>query len=128
MKDATIFLLMYNQPLNPQGMNNQYYPIDMQLNQPFYHETPPYDDILYSMSVPIFNQTPVDDSEKKKKRRESHNAVERRRRDHINDQIIELSALLPTGSLVEKQNKGVVLKKSVDYIKHLQVSYIDLTL
>lgn len=40
-----------------------------------------------------------DDSEpltdKRRKRRESHNAVERRRRDNINDRIAELASLLP---------------------------------
>ncbi|BGP51188.1 hypothetical protein JCM10450v2_007117 [Rhodotorula kratochvilovae] len=34
-------------------------------------------------------------SEKRRKRRESHNAVERRRRDNINDRIAELSLLVP---------------------------------
>lgn len=33
--------------------------------------------------------------EKRQKRRESHNAVERRRRDNINDRIAELAVLLP---------------------------------
>lgn len=33
--------------------------------------------------------------EKRRKRRESHNAVERRRRDNINDRIAELSTMLP---------------------------------
>jgi Helix-loop-helix DNA-binding domain len=34
-------------------------------------------------------------SERRRKRRESHNAVERRRRDNINDRIAELASLLP---------------------------------
>ncbi|SCV74419.1 BQ2448_8058 [Microbotryum intermedium] len=34
-------------------------------------------------------------TEKRRKRRESHNAVERRRRDNINDRITELASLLP---------------------------------
>lgn len=37
--------------------------------------------------------SPVDD--KRRKRRESHNAVERRRRDNINDRITELATLIP---------------------------------
>ncbi|GAA5953689.1 hypothetical protein JCM21900_001703 [Sporobolomyces salmonicolor] len=121
-------------------------------------------------------------SEKRRKRRESHNAVERRRRDNINDRISELALLLPetflagsssdqandtpaspalgVGALslvspppgvaavlgtspssapgsgymngapagngaggagaVMKPNKGVVLAKSVEYIRYLQ--------
>ena len=46
----------------------------------------PYSLLLYSVEVI---------NEKRRKRRESHNAVERRRRDHINEKIAELSSLLP---------------------------------
>ncbi|KAI8883091.1 HLH-domain-containing protein, partial [Backusella circina FSU 941] len=56
--------------------------------------------------------------EKKKKRRESHNAVERRRRDNINDRISELATLLPDQDAV-KSNKGTILCKSVDHIRLL---------
>jgi len=84
--------------------------------------------------------------QKKQKRRESHNQVERRRRDQINDRIQELARLIPEefmntplrnsnnpssplsaspathhapdGSI--KPNKGVILRKSVDYIRTLQ--------
>ncbi|KAG9008137.1 hypothetical protein FRB94_013694 [Tulasnella sp. JGI-2019a] len=107
--------------------------------------------------------------EKRKRRRESHNAVERRRRDNINEKISELSTLLPDclldpsgataggsgtanlSSTVEsllppsaggtattsaalsvgpegdeketpamKANKGIILRKSVEYIRYLQ--------
>ncbi|KAK4055445.1 hypothetical protein OIO90_003283 [Microbotryomycetes sp. JL221] len=116
-------------------------------------------------------------TEKRRKRRESHNAVERRRRDNINERIQELATLLPevlleqacndreddlndpnlgqspsaahllplpplgtspaqmaamtahlirgTGNMVmgtagNKPNKGVILAKSVEYIRYLQ--------
>ncbi|KAJ2717219.1 hypothetical protein H4R19_000163 [Coemansia spiralis] len=60
--------------------------------------------------------------EKRRRRRESHNAVERRRRDNINDRIQELFALLPDTmtDLNVKPNKGAILKKSVEYIRQLQ--------
>ncbi|CAO3693133.1 unnamed protein product [Umbelopsis ramanniana] len=60
--------------------------------------------------------------DKKRRRRESHNAVERRRRDNINDRIQELLTLLPESSLdpVNKPHKGFILRKSVDYIRNLQ--------
>ena len=62
-------------------------------------------------------------NEKRRRRRESHNAVERRRRDHINEKIQELSGLLPefASDAQNKPNKGVILKRSVDYIRHMQV-------
>ncbi|PIA17658.1 HLH-domain-containing protein [Coemansia reversa NRRL 1564] len=60
--------------------------------------------------------------EKRRRRRESHNAVERRRRDNINDRIQELYMLLPETmiDLNMKPNKGVILKKSVEYIRQLK--------
>lgn len=62
-------------------------------------------------------------NEKRRKRRESHNAVERRRRDLINDKISELSSLLPeyASDANNKPNKGLVLKRSVEYIRHMQL-------
>ncbi|CAB4446628.1 unnamed protein product [Rhizophagus irregularis] len=60
--------------------------------------------------------------EKRRRRRESHNAVERRRRDNINEKIQELSTLLPDLYVdsANKPNKGVILRKSVDYIRRLK--------
>lgn len=104
--------------------------------------------------------------DKRKKRRESHNAVERRRRDNINDRISDLAYLIPdilldpstlqarnqgeaddssnnglnsngipqhsftAAQLAQQQasnrpNKGVILAKSVEYIRYLQ-QYIQL--
>ncbi|KAG1450828.1 hypothetical protein G6F56_008240 [Rhizopus delemar] len=64
--------------------------------------------------------------DKRRRRRESHNAVERRRRDNINDRIHELCTLLPENTLENvntgqnKPNKGVILKKSVEHMRFLQ--------
>src|ERR1700692_1629069 len=60
--------------------------------------------------------------EKRRRRRESHNAVERRRRDNINDRIHELGTLLPDleNDGINKPNKGYILRKSVEQIKSLQ--------
>ncbi|KAL1936408.1 hypothetical protein VTP01DRAFT_542 [Rhizomucor pusillus] len=77
--------------------------------------------------------------EKRRRRRESHNAVERRRRDNINERIHELCSLLPdhlietaptssnvmtvpsqNGQITRAINKGTILKLSVDHIKELQ--------
>ncbi|ORX61998.1 hypothetical protein DM01DRAFT_1379865 [Hesseltinella vesiculosa] len=60
--------------------------------------------------------------DKRRRRRESHNAVERRRRDNINERIQELGTLLPDAldDGVNRFNKGTILKKSVEQIKTLQ--------
>ncbi|MBW0523522.1 hypothetical protein O181_063237 [Austropuccinia psidii MF-1] len=118
-------------------------------------------------------QSQGDLNEKRRKRRESHNAVERRRRDNINERISELASLLPScmlepkllspgsqesGSMMKmlqeedeattelnqsnitpssslptdsllppgncanhnKPNKGIILAKSIDYIRYLK--------
>ncbi|KAJ1771777.1 hypothetical protein LPJ74_002080 [Coemansia sp. RSA 1843] len=66
--------------------------------------------------------TAVQVYEKRRRRRESHNAVERRRRDNINDRIQDLFTLLPDTMIDAnaKPNKGMILKKSVEYIRQLQ--------
>ena len=56
---------------------------------------------------------------KKQKRRDSHNAVERRRRDNINDRIIEIGTLVPAG-FGDKSNKGETLATALSYIRYLQ--------
>ncbi|RCH98199.1 hypothetical protein CU098_010789 [Rhizopus stolonifer] len=60
--------------------------------------------------------------EKRRRRRESHNAVERRRRDNINERIQELGTLLPDSldDGVNRMNKGTILRKSVEQIRKLQ--------
>lgn len=74
-------------------------------------------------------------AEKKRRRRESHNAVERRRRDNINEKIKELSELLPEQYLTaaaessskgnakddNRPHKGTILALSVEYIRKLQL-------
>ncbi|KAG1469044.1 hypothetical protein G6F56_003490 [Rhizopus delemar] len=73
-------------------------------------------------------------TEKRRKRRESHNAVERRRRENINERIQELGTMLPESMLEEitvqvgnnmKPNKGAILRKSVDQIRLMQQQVID---
>ncbi|KAI9469727.1 MAG: Myc-type, basic helix-loop-helix domain-containing protein [Benjaminiella poitrasii] len=56
--------------------------------------------------------------EKKRRRRESHNAVERRRRDNINERINELLSLLPNNQDA-KLSKGTILRHSVNHIHFL---------
>jgi len=60
--------------------------------------------------------------EKQKKRKESHNAVERRRRDHINEMIQQLGSLVEdaSGSEAGRLNKGEILQRAVEKIRHLE--------
>ncbi|CAF0771456.1 unnamed protein product [Adineta ricciae] len=59
-----------------------------------------------------------------RQKKDNHNMIERRRRFNINDRIKELGTLLPKGAdLDAKQNKGTILRASVDYIKILRRQY-----
>jgi len=59
-----------------------------------------------------------------RQKKDNHNMIERRRRFNINDRIKELGMLLPKGTdLDTKQNKGTILRASVDYIKILRRQY-----
>lgn len=100
---------------------------------------------ISSPSAASYMSTFVDDrthleslEEKRRRRRESHNAVERRRRDNLNERIQELATLVPESLLNKldpvgspgshqntltkdgKPNKGTILTRSVEYIRHLQ--------
>ncbi|XP_076026741.1 sterol regulatory element-binding protein 1 [Genypterus blacodes] len=54
----------------------------------------------------------------KGEKRTAHNAIEKRYRSSINDKIIELKDLV--AGTEAKLNKSAVLKKAIDYIRHLQ--------
>merc|ERR1712012_183110 len=65
--------------------------------------------------------------EKERQKKDNHNKIERRRRFNINDRIKDLGTLLPKQNeqyyeLVRdvRQNKGSILKASVDYIRILK--------
>ncbi|GFO15659.1 microphthalmia-associated transcription factor [Plakobranchus ocellatus] len=58
---------------------------------------------------------------KERIKKDNHNMIERRRRFNINDRIKELGGLLPKSVDPDlRQNKGTILKASVEYIKSLQ--------
>lgn len=64
---------------------------------------------------------------KDRQKKDNHNMIERRRRYNINDRIKELGSLLPKNNdpyseLTKdiRQNKGNILKASVDYLRHLK--------
>ncbi|CAF2596907.1 unnamed protein product [Rotaria sp. Silwood2] len=64
-----------------------------------------------------------------RQKKDNHNMIERRRRFNINDRIKELGTLLPKGTDLDiKQNKGTILRASVDYIKILRRQYDNISL
>lgn len=70
---------------------------------------------------------------KERQKKDNHNKIERRRRYNINDRIKELGTLLPRDDpryqdIIKdmKNNKGTILKTTVDYVRLLQQRERDL--
>ncbi|XP_054155476.1 transcription factor EC-like [Oppia nitens] len=88
--------------------------------------TPTHD--ISSSSCPQLNDQELKAWQKDRQKKDNHNQIERRRRYNINDRIKELGTLLPRSEdtkhfdLVKdmKQNKGTILKASVDYVRLLK--------
>jgi hypothetical protein len=53
-------------------------------------------------------------------RKVSHSAIERRRRERINDKIMQLKQLIPTCAGQENLHKMSILQSSIDYITYLK--------
>lgn len=82
-----------------------------------------------SSSCPQLTEQEMSAWKKDRQKKDNHNQIERRRRYNINDRIKELGTLLPRTAdeakhyeMVKdmKQNKGTILKASVDYVKLLK--------
>lgn len=80
-----------------------------------------------SEEAEIICEEKVQAFQKDRQKKDNHNRIERRRRFNINDRIKELGTLLPKNNdpyydVVRdvKQNKGTILKASVDYLKCLK--------
>lgn len=81
-----------------------------------------------SSSCPQLTEQELKAWQKDRQKKDNHNQIERRRRYNINDRIKELGTLLPKSDetkhfdLVKdmKQNKGTILKASVDYVRLLK--------
>jgi len=54
------------------------------------------------------------------KKRENHAAIERRRRDDINERLDEIISLIPDcKESTMKYHKGTILRKAINYMKFL---------
>ena len=81
-----------------------------------------------SSSCPPMSEAEIQAWAKERQKKDNHNKIERRRRYNINDRIKELGTLLPKCEETKyfdlvrdmKQNKGTILKASVDYMKCLK--------
>jgi bHLH factor len=83
--------------------------------RPSFDQIPGYISSYYPM---IDDASPTDSfSDRIKHRKELHKEVEKRRRQNINDGILELSKLLPENT---PKSKGNIISSAVNYIKSLK--------
>lgn len=64
--------------------------------------------------------------EREQARKVSHSAIERRRREKINDKILQLRDLIPACSERENLHKMTILQSAIDYIVYLKTTIEDL--
>ncbi|CAG2175628.1 unnamed protein product [Oppiella nova] len=109
-------------------------PADMNYFMDQQPTTPTHD--MSSSSCPQLTDQEMKAWQKDRQKKDNHNQIERRRRYNINDRIKELGTLLPKSEdtkhfdLVKdmKQNKGTILKASVDYVRLLKRENIRLSI
>ncbi|KAI8349663.1 hypothetical protein BD560DRAFT_410116 [Blakeslea trispora] len=94
----------------------QLYPQPQTPLSPFYAY--PFQQISPTLMPSAFPTSTAD--EREKARKVSHSAIERRRRERINDKILQLKQLIP--SCVEQDNlhKMSILQSAIDYITYLK--------
>jgi hypothetical protein len=64
--------------------------------------------------------------EREQARKVSHSAIERRRRERINDKILQLRDLIPACSERDNLHKMTILQSAIDYIVYLKKVIDDL--
>ncbi|KAG1444731.1 hypothetical protein G6F56_010175 [Rhizopus delemar] len=58
--------------------------------------------------------------EREKARKVSHSAIEKRRRERINEKIVQLKELIPSCADQDNLHKMTVLQSAIDYISYLK--------
>nr|XP_023496599.1 upstream stimulatory factor 1 isoform X3 [Equus caballus] len=93
--------------------------------------THPYSPLIFCPSLTlaalgsVVRKSEAPRTTRDEKRRAQHNEVERRRRDKINNWIVQLSKIIPDCSMESTksgQSKGGILSKACDYIQELRQS------
>ncbi|KAI7903265.1 uncharacterized protein BX663DRAFT_508012 [Cokeromyces recurvatus] len=83
--------------------------------------SPSFQPTLHRNSSSSIITTPTTADQRELARKESHSAIERRRREKMNDKIIQLKELIPSCSNnKETLHKMNILQNAIDYIIHLQ--------
>lgn len=70
-----------------------------------------------SATVATLNSTA---DQREKARKVSHSAIERRRRERINDKILQLKQLIPSCAEQDNLHKMSILQSAIDYISYLK--------
>lgn len=94
-----------------------YFPYPIQVS-PQLHPTAPPVSPIRNNSVSSVGSTTADQREQARK--VSHSAIERRRREKINDKILQLKDLIPACVDRENLHKMTILQSAIDYITYLK--------
>ncbi|OAD06811.1 helix-loop-helix DNA-binding domain-containing transcription factor [Mucor lusitanicus CBS 277.49] len=103
-----------------------FYPYPMQIS-PQLHPTapvsaPPLSPVPFGIRHNSVSSTTSNSTadQREQARKVSHSAIERRRRERINDKILQLKDLIPSCSDRENLHKMTILQSAIDYITYLK--------
>lgn len=105
---------------SPSALTPSYpvYPYPIQLS-PQMHPNPPTASPLDGRHNSI-SSTGTTADEREQARKVSHSAIERRRRERINDKIMQLKDLIPSCAERDNLHKMTILQSAIDYISYLK--------
>ncbi|KAI8880195.1 HLH-domain-containing protein [Backusella circina FSU 941] len=105
---------------SPSALTPSYsvYPYPIQLS-PQMHPNPPTATPLDGRHNSI-SSTGTTADEREQARKVSHSAIERRRRERINDKIMQLKDLIPSCAERDNLHKMTILQSAIDYIGYLK--------
>jgi hypothetical protein len=88
-----------------------------------------HNSVSSSLGSPTSGPTNTTADQREHARKVSHSAIERRRRERINDKIIQLKDLIPSCADRENLHKMTILQSAIDYITYLKkvIEEIDTT-
>ncbi|KAI8341337.1 hypothetical protein BC941DRAFT_416555 [Chlamydoabsidia padenii] len=90
------------------------------LSLPQHHHSASTVPALFPLPPSAFGQQPTTADQREQARKVSHSAIERRRRERINDKIMQLKQIIPNCADQENLHKMSILQSAIDYIIYLK--------
>ncbi|KAI9476124.1 MAG: hypothetical protein EXX96DRAFT_575866 [Benjaminiella poitrasii] len=106
-------------PYHPMQLSPQLHPNTTAVATTTSPPATPYHTIRHN-SAPSISSVATTADQREQARKESHSAIERRRREKMNDKILQLKELIPSCANRENLHKMNILQSAIDYIVYLQ--------